>query len=154
VTAYFFDSSALAKRYLAEKGSDWVRACFTDPPTNTVFIAEVTLVELAAAVARRVREGSLPRTYWREFRPLCMSHLSAYEIVPFNRSAVEMAMALCFKEGLRAYDAIQLYTAILVGGRLTAHGLAPLTFVSADKDLLLAATTPGYPFKTVDPNNL
>jgi hypothetical protein len=154
VTTYFFDSSALAKRYLDEQGSLWVRTCFADPPTNTVFIAEITLVELSAAVARRVREGSLARTYWREFRPLCMGHLQHYEIVPFDQTAVEAAMELCFTRGLRAYDAIQLCTAILVQERLRSGNLPLLTFVSADKDLLQAAASPEYEFKTVDPNIL
>lgn len=153
MTAYFFDSSALAKRYLAEQGSEWVRSRFTVPPTNTIFIAEVTLVELASSVARRVREGDLPPMYWRVFRPLLMNHLDDYEIVPFNQSAVEMAMGFCFELGLRAYDAIQLQTAVLVQGRLRTHGLPPLTFVCSDKDLLAAASLE-LQFDTIDPNNL
>jgi len=90
-----------------------------DPRVNTVFIAEVTLVEVGAAIARRMRGGSLPSTYWQQFHPLFLeAHMGGYEIVPFERSGVLSAISLSLKYGLRAYDAIQLWTAILVQARL------------------------------------
>ena len=41
--AYFPDSSALAKRYIAETGSGWVQT-LTDPAAaNTIYVARITL---------------------------------------------------------------------------------------------------------------
>ena len=151
MTAYFFDSSALVKRYLDEKGSAWVRQIFQGSPQHTVYICELTLVEIASAVARRVRAKSLPQDYWRAFRPLLMSHLTQYEIVPFSRSYVENTMGLCFKPGLRAYDAIQLATAILIRNNLPLRGAQPLTFVSSDADLIAAAAMPEFDLRPYNP---
>jgi len=151
MTAYFFDSSALAKRYLDEKGSAWVRQVFETPLAHTVYICELTLVELASAVARHVRAGALPKDYWRVFRPLLMSQLSQYEIVPFSRPFVENTMALCFSSGLRAYDAIQLATAILIRNNLPLRRGQPLSFVSADSRLLAVAARPEYDLCPINP---
>jgi uncharacterized protein len=60
VTTYFLDSSALAKRYLPEIGSPWIRQ-ITDPANqNDLFIARITWVEVLSA--RRQREGAPSRT--------------------------------------------------------------------------------------------
>jgi hypothetical protein len=44
---------------------------------------------------------------------------------------------------LRGYDAVQLATALISNGILTATGLSQLTFVAADDDLVAAARAEG-----------
>jgi hypothetical protein len=56
---YYFDSSALVKRYAQEAGSAWI-ANLTDPPSaNSIFIALVTGAEMVVAVTRKVRIGAI-----------------------------------------------------------------------------------------------
>ena len=53
MSVFYFDSSALVKRYLRETGSVWV-AGLTDPAAgHRILVADVTLVEVAAAIAAR-----------------------------------------------------------------------------------------------------
>jgi uncharacterized protein len=53
MAAYYFDSSALVKRYAQETGSAWVTG-ITDPPaTNEMFISMATGVEVVAALTRK-----------------------------------------------------------------------------------------------------
>jgi hypothetical protein len=55
VSHLFFDSSALVKRYLTETGSAWVIS-LTDPAAgNSIILAEITRVEVAAALGSRHR---------------------------------------------------------------------------------------------------
>ncbi len=55
MSAYYFDASALVKRYTQESGSTWVRQ-ITDPATdNTILLSENTLVEVSAALAAKHR---------------------------------------------------------------------------------------------------
>jgi hypothetical protein len=49
VTSYL-DSSALVKRYLVETGTPWVQG-WCDDLAQTVAVAEIGLVEIAAAFA-------------------------------------------------------------------------------------------------------
>ena len=52
---FYFDASALVKRYLTETGSAWVNRV-TDPSAgNSILLAEITRVEVAAALAARHR---------------------------------------------------------------------------------------------------
>ena len=50
MVVYFFDSSAIVKRYLIETGTAWVGS-ITDLATgNKVYLAQVTLVEVISAI--------------------------------------------------------------------------------------------------------
>lgn len=52
----YLDTSALAKRYVQEVGSEWVvRLCQREPAA----ISLIAIPELASALARRTREGAL-----------------------------------------------------------------------------------------------
>lgn len=55
MSRFYLDSSAVAKRYLPEIVSAWIRT-LTDPAMgNTIIMAEITQVEVAAALAARHR---------------------------------------------------------------------------------------------------
>lgn len=49
---YFFDSSALVKCYVNEVGSAWVESLINSNPPNDIAIAQITGVEVVAALSR------------------------------------------------------------------------------------------------------
>lgn len=57
--AYYFDSSALVKRYASEVGSPWVINLTDSQSRQDVFPALVTGAAIVAAVARKARLGSI-----------------------------------------------------------------------------------------------
>jgi predicted nucleic acid-binding protein len=63
--------------------------------------------------------------------------------VAISRSIIDRAVSLTQKHKLRGYDAVQLATALVANGVLTTAGLAHLTFVAADDDLVVAARAEG-----------
>jgi uncharacterized protein len=56
VKAYFFDSSALVKRYTIETGTPWVESTISQ---NPVYLARITVVEVISAIERRKRAGNI-----------------------------------------------------------------------------------------------
>jgi predicted nucleic acid-binding protein len=56
---YFFDSSALVKRYVHEQGSVWVHEVTASASGHLIHISLLTIVEIASALARCHRKGSL-----------------------------------------------------------------------------------------------
>jgi predicted nucleic acid-binding protein len=71
-------------------------------------------------------------------------------VVAVTAPIIQRAEDLLDIHPLRAYDAIQLASALAARTRLTEAALAPLVFVSADVQLLAAATAEGL---TVDNPN-
>lgn len=140
MSVLFFDSSALVKRYLTEAGSAWVLA-LTDPDAgNTIVVAEITRVEVAAALASRQRapDGITLADRDRLFRLLAQHCTAEYRAVQINNATTDRAMYLTQMHRLRGYDAVQFAAARAVGAVLPT-----LTFVSADEDLLTAARAEG-----------
>ena len=149
---YFLDTSALAKRYLPETGSRWLRnVCATE----SVSVSALTIVEISATLARRVREGTVTAQerdgILRRFR----RHLKAFTVVEIDLQVVNTAGTVVVMSPptipLRSLDAIHLVSAQSFSVMSISSGLGPLTFVSADTRLLAAAQWVGL--ATDNPEN-
>lgn len=137
---YYADSSVLVKRHLQEIGTAWVQA-LTDPRTgNTVVTTQVSEVEGISAIQRRMREGFIDAgvagQLGADFRALCQRE---YRLVTVTPAVVTRACDLLTQHALRAYDALQLASALITNDALQAAGLNGATFLSADRQLLQAA---------------
>ena len=143
---YFFDMSALFKRDIIESGTNWVRAVALTSAGHTITISDITRVEIMSAVSRRLREGSVNLRNLRAIRIYLGWHIKRdYETIRYADGIANLAQDLCERHPLRAADAIQLASAVAASTRLTAAGLSPLVFVSADTRLLTIAAAEKLP---------
>jgi len=143
MAVYFFDSSAIVKRYATEIGSHWVRSVVAEPE-NMVVIAEIGTVEVAAAFARMQRSGRITIEERNKYLRLFLRDAAKqYKVASLNSRIVRAAINLTQSYKLRGYDAIQLATALAVDANLVQKELPPLVFVSADEDLVKAARAEG-----------
>jgi len=141
---YQFDASGLAKRYVDEIGSDRVRVIVSPAQGNIISIADITRAEVTSALARRAREGAITLDERGELMRTFQAHCATeYRLVPTEHFIIDLAIDLIQRHPLRAYDGVQLATAIIINRSLAAHGLPPLIFVSADGDLITAAQAEG-----------
>ncbi len=153
MSLYYLDASALAKRYLTEKGTKWIQT-LTDPVVgNTILIAEITQVEIAAALAARHRSPSgITQQVRNQAVSLLIHHCTTeYLMIPTSTLVIGRALSLTQNHRLRGYDAVQLATALVVNTQYVSAGLLPLTFITADVDLIVAAQSEGL--STDNPNN-
>jgi uncharacterized protein len=152
VAAYFLDSSALLKRYIREIGTAWVQNLTAEVSGSTLLISRITSVEILSAIARRQREGSLTLDQAQELRSIFQQHFTdQYEIVELTPSITTLAGELCARQSLRAYDAVQLASAISVLPIITQSPENSLTFLTADDRLLNAARLENL--QAANPNN-
>ena len=149
--AYFFDSSALVKFYVEESGTPWVRS-LTDSAENIIHVASLARVETISALTRRLNRQDITDA---EFDEACgdleQDFVTQYRIVALSEAIIENAASLARKHGLRAYDAVQLSTALDVRRILAQAESITIAFVTADLELNAAAVAEG--FSTEDPNN-
>lgn len=152
MSTFFLDSSALVKRYVSEVGSGWVTALTEFGAGNVIVVAEITRVEVAAALAARHRSGSgFTRSDRDRAVDLLLRHCDReYRIASLTPAVVGKAVGLTQEYRLRGYDAVQLATALIVNSALAATFLGTLTFVASDGDLLIAAEAQGL--KTENPS--
>jgi hypothetical protein len=149
MSLYYFDTSALVKYYVTEPGSTWVRQLVdqtdadTGQPVNTVFITEISLVEVASALAILSRVGRITRRDRdRAYRNFMNDAWRLFDLLSLVTADFLTAAGLTQRHPLRAYDAIQLTVALRRNALLTQANLA-LIFVSGDKQQLIAAEIEG-----------
>jgi predicted nucleic acid-binding protein len=151
VVVYFFDSSAIVKRYLIETGTGWVGSITDLAAGNKVYLARVTLVEVISAITRKARGSGLSATgaskAIADFRDDFGNEYSVIELTP---SLIEHAADLAEAHALRAYDAVQLAAALEINANMKSAGANPITLVSADGALNTAALAEGLAVD--DPN--
>jgi predicted nucleic acid-binding protein len=152
VNIYFLDTSALVKRYVTEIGSVWVQT-LTDPLLgNALLIVRITWVEVLSALARRQREGSLTATEVTDTIQLFRGELNnRYRVIEVDSIVLERAGELILQYPLRAYDAVQLASALRLQSLFSQMTNIQLVFVSADDRLLPIAQSEGL--VTENPNS-
>lgn len=151
MAAYFFESSALVKRYNSEMGSAWVTS-LTDPLAgNIIYIARITGVEVTAAITRRGRlHGLLTPAATAALAQLQSDLSSLFHIIEITPSLLDDAISNARKYALRGYDAVQLSAVLEINSLRLAFSLPAITLVSADTELNAASATEGLSID--DPN--
>ena len=148
---YYADSSALVKRHVYETGTPWIRSLCDPAVGNVIITARISVVEVLSALNRRRREARIGTTEYSQiaadFSTICAAE---YQLVELTESVVERARALLESHAMRAYDAVQLASALTTRDTLLSAGLSPLTFLASDDHLLLTAQTEGL--ATDNPN--
>ncbi len=142
---YYLDTSALVKRYVtSEVGSLWIQQ-ITDPATAPlILISHIGLVEVAAAFARKEREGEITATERQQYLGLfVLDCQTQFHLLPTTDMVLRLAAELTHRQALRAYDAVHLATALQASQLLVGAGAMALTFISADGRLCSAAQAEG-----------
>jgi len=151
MAAYYADSSALVKRHLQEAGSPWTKALLSPQAQNFIITARISLAEAYSAFNRRMRKTMLVLADYQQIvADLNIIWASEYEIIEVTQPLIDDSRLMLEQHPLRAYDAVQLASAIQARRTLLAVGSAAPIFLSADDRLLVAAKAEG--FATDNPN--
>jgi len=102
----FFDSSALAKRYIEEKGSDQVQVILSS--ASDLAVSVICVPEIISALCRRRRERKLSAKEYRNARASVLSDLDDATIVGITEEVVAQAVALLERFPLRSADALHI----------------------------------------------
>ena len=133
----YWDASALVPLVVAEATSSLVRKWLAEDERTVTWVW--TRTEIVSAIERRAREGSLLRKQRREVLGRFNTFASNWDEVTDILAVRSRANALLARHPLRAADAGQLATALLVQEQLAG----PLTFVCLDQRVSSAADVEG-----------
>lgn len=128
---FYFDSSALIKRYVKETGSESVDSLFAK---GNVFTSMLTYAETLATFYRLFREGLFERSWLKKIVKAFEDDWSKINVVMVSDAELKHLPHLFEAIQLRGADSVQLATAI----QLQEQGFN-LSFVSCDFKLLKAA---------------
>ncbi len=128
----FLDTSAFAKRYVFEEGSDNVVALCQQ--ADSLVVSVICLPELISTFSRLVREKRLAKADYQKLKADAMADLADVDICQITVEILASVVSLLESHPLRAMDALHVACALAV---------VPDKFVSADYRQLAAARKAG-----------
>lgn len=117
----FFDSSAFAKRYVSEAGTEKVLA-WCDQATE-IALSAIALPEIISAFCRLRREGKIDETQYRQLKSMLLADIEDAAIGDLTPAVLAQSIASLEMSVLRGMDAIHIGAAV---------ALQADVFVSAD----------------------
>jgi predicted nucleic acid-binding protein len=143
--SFYFDASALAKRYVPETGSAQVDAVLDTVPARRVFLLSVGAGEIASIAVRKRNAGLLPISDFDEaMRNIRAEIVQAGKVTvsPVSKRLVFSSLPLIVAHSINSTEAMTLKSALAIARRLRAAG-DDLVFVASDRRLLRAAGAEG-----------
>lgn len=135
----FFDSSAFAKRFIEESGSNEIEEiCFN---SESIAVSSICFPEIISALNRRLRESSISKKDYLLIKERLIEEFEHIEIINIVPEVIAKSIILLEKNSLRTLDAIHIASAFILKSDL---------FVSADKRQVIAAKKAGLKVKLVE----
>ncbi len=128
----FFDSSAFAKRYVEEPGSQAVDSLCLE--STELGLSVLCVPEIISALNRRVRDGLLTRREYEEVKDYLAHDIRDVVIIDLVPKVVSACTRVLETNSIRAADALHVACALEWGAEL---------FVSADRRQVSAAKKAG-----------
>ena len=129
----FFDASAVVKGYINEPDSAAVRRLFAK---GSVVVSRLSEVEVVSAFNRLMRERRITSEQRDRASQLFLADFAKWQAVEVTAGITSVAVRLLRHHSLRASDAVQLASALVVQSAL---GRPLLAFVAFDQRLADAA---------------
>jgi predicted nucleic acid-binding protein len=130
----FIDTSALAKRYVQEPGSEELEELFTSIAAE-IFISTLAYVEFASAMGRKMRNMEISKAKVSEaIKELEEDWHKVFGKIPLEDLLAETAAAIALEYSLKGADAVRLASAQVTGAEL---------FVASDNKLIRVAKKMG-----------
>lgn len=149
MTYYFLESSAFAKLFVFEHGSEALIRRLDEIDDSHTLISSLASLEVRSAIRRRERAGEiLPSDAKTALLALSEEIVRIVE-QPLSQAVIDVARLVLDSHPLRALDALHLATCIVTRDTLQ---ISDICFVSSDDALLKAADAEQFP--VLNPLNL
>jgi predicted nucleic acid-binding protein len=146
VSCYFLESTAFAKLFVQEQGTDALIRLMEAVEDNRKLISASTPLEIYGAVRRRERAGAISPEDANSALEILRTEAARMVQQPLNPAVLEAARQLLDRTNLRWPDTLQLAAALVARDMFQG---TEIIFVSASPQLLEAAKAEG--FHALDP---
>jgi uncharacterized protein len=146
VSCYFLESTAFAKLFVQEPGTDALIRLMEAVEDNRKLIAACAPLEVYAAIRRRERAGEISQEDAASALEILRQESARMVQEPLNPAVLEAARQLLDRSSLRWPDTLQLGAAIVARDMFQS---TEIIFISASAPLLEAAKAEG--FRALDP---
>lgn len=147
IKIYYFDSSALVKRYHSEKGTETVDKIIDElEKGDESVISYFTILEIVSALRRKLKGKEITKKVFDMAIATFLSEVTDFfSVRPIDEHILSIATNLVIEHGLKAADSLQLATAKEIAD-FTGKSVV---LIASDKELLDTAAL--EKIETIDP---
>jgi predicted nucleic acid-binding protein len=139
----YFDSSALVKRYIKEKGSEKVDALLEEGSIPVA--SRLAYPEILAAITRRHKAGEIETLAFERIKKSFKADWTSLTVIELSAEVFRFIDKVIDKYGLKGADSLHLSTALWLRESMRES----VIFVASDLELLGAAKS--EKLETLDP---
>ena len=143
---FYFDASALVKRYTEEIGSDKIDFLFQNVPSNRLMCLAIGVAEVFSICVRKRNDGRITRHHFEQAVSYLDSEVinieSDFETVTVQNALIWKSISLMDTHSINSVDAILLCSALDIVTNLHDEN-NELVLIASDQRLLRAAQTEG-----------
>ena len=143
---FYFDASALVKRYTEEIGSDKIDFLFQNVPLNRLMCLAIGVAEVFSICVRKRNDGRITRHHFEQAVGYLDNEVinieSNFETVPAQNALIWESIRLMDIHSINSVDAILLCSALNIAANLR-NEQNELALIASDQRLLRAAQTEG-----------
>jgi predicted nucleic acid-binding protein len=143
MSLFYFDTSAILKRYKTEKGSHVIDELFDKKAPGEIFASSfLTALEVLSTASRALRGKQLSRRAFDQLTSRFFADFSSlFQIGSVDNSIIASSITVTVQQHLRPADAIHLATVQRI--RQVMAGIEELAVVASDKELIAACRAEG-----------
>ena len=142
---FYFDASALAKRYVPETGTDTVNKIFEDTPLERLICLTIGATEVVSILVRKRNDGRISQPFFSQallnLRDEVIDNSDFTTIIADDPTVID-SIGFIIQHSINSTDAIVLASALQINFELLQRD-DKLIFVSSDKRLNRAAQLEG-----------
>lgn len=131
---YYFDTSALLKKYLLEIGSKQVLDLFREDEKIAIS-SKITLLEGCHGITRKCREENVSASLYKKLLKQFQQEFKEFKIIELSSRVFQESQRLIQTYALKTLDSIHVASAFL----LKQEGMHQVHFVSCDLEQLEVA---------------
>ncbi len=128
----FFDTSALTKKYVLEKGSERIIEILSKAEKKIISI--ICFPEIVSVLSRLRREKTITDSQYQKLRAFIIDDLRNFYLCELTTPVIKRSVVLLESVSLKTLDALQIACAIETQSEI---------FISADHQQILAARQAG-----------
>jgi predicted nucleic acid-binding protein len=143
--SFYFDASALAKRYVPEKGSSLVHAILDGVSHNRICLVSTAIGEVVSILVRKRNAATISAAYfgqaYADFEGEILRSADIKKVSVTNRLALS-SLPLIIAHSINSNDAVTLWSALAIARRLRKGG-DDMVLIASDQRLVRAAQAEG-----------
>ncbi|TAL37476.1 MAG: PIN domain-containing protein [Spirochaetes bacterium] len=112
----YFDTSAMIKKYIDEKGSGNVDRLFED--AQAIYVSTIAEIEALSTLRRLVKDSVINDEDFRYLKSEIQSDMRYFNVIDIDDQIKKHAIELIEKYQLKSLDSLQLGTAVYVNGEI------------------------------------